>query len=174
MLVAPSAQAAFDPSDGTVINANLPASVPLSYGIDLDAQCGVGASATVSAWVRDPGGAERRVNQATGYGSAFEASFGVNLSAYGVYARWLDVACGGETRRIETGSFTLVAGDAGALKAQKCARAKRAATKARKRYRGARKALRRKDTATHRRAVRRTRAALRTAKKHSRKACAKR
>jgi hypothetical protein len=170
--VAPTAEASFDPPDDAVINANLPASIPLSYRIDLDTLCGVGASATVGAWVRDPSGAERRVNQDGGYGSAFEASFGVEVSVPGAYARWLDVACAGKVQRVEEGAFSVVADSSLARQAQRCARAKRAARKARKRYGVARKALRREAAAPRRRAVRRTRAKLRDAKDRRRVACA--
>lgn len=157
-----------------MISANLPSSVPFGYSIDLGALCGTGASATVTTWLRDPAGAERQVNQSSGYGSAFEASFGVELSAYGSYAHWLDVACPAGIRRVEEGGFTVVGGESGATKARACARAKRLVKKARTRYRKASKALRREDTKAHRRAVRGTKAKLRTAKQHSRTACAKR
>lgn len=173
-VVPAAAAASFDPPDGTVINANLPSSVGLAYQIDLDALCGTGTSATVTAWLRDPAGTTRRVNASSGYGSLFEASFGAELSVYGTYAHWLDVACAAGPRRVEDGSFTVVGGDAGAQKARACADARRSLTKARKRYRRARRALERADDVAHRRAVRRKRGKLRNAKKRVRTTCPRR
>lgn len=166
---APTAQASFDPPDETVINANLPASVPLGYHLDLDALCGAGASATVTAWVRDPAGGVRKVNTSSGSGSAFEATFGVELKAFGGYRRWLDVTCGSAAaQRIEEGGFT-VSGDA--RRAKKCTDSQAGAKKARKKLKRARAALERKDTDTRRKAVRRAKKNVRTVKKRVAKYC---
>lgn len=143
--------------------------MPLGYRIDLDALCGPGAIGTVTAWVRDPAGAVRKVNTSSGYGSAFEATFGVEVKAFGAYGRWLEVACGSAApQRLEEGGFT-VSGDA--RRAKRCADAHVGARKARKKLRGARAALERKDTQARRTAVRRAKKGVRTAKKRVAKHC---
>lgn len=161
--MAPAVQASFDPLDGAVINANLPSSVPIGYRIDLDALCGAGATGTVTAWVRDPAGAVRKVNTSSGYGSVFEATFGVEVKAYGAYGRWLGVACGSAApQRIEEGGFQ-VSGDA--RRAKKCTDSQKGAKKARKRLKRTRAALERKDTDARRKAVRQAKKSVRTTKK---------
>ena len=143
--------------------------MPLGYRIDLDALCGAGVTATVTAWVRDPAGVVRKAYTSSGYGSAFEATFGVEVKAFGAYGRWLEVACGSAApQRIEEGAFT-VSGDA--RRAQRCADAHVAARKARGTLRRKRAALKRKDTAARRKAVRRAKKGVRGAQKRVAKHC---
>ncbi|HEY6780174.1 MAG TPA: hypothetical protein VI111_04425 [Thermoleophilaceae bacterium] len=189
-----NARASFDPPDGTVIQANLPTAVALSYSIDLGTICGVDQSADVSAWLRGPSG---QVFQPAGLrGSGYqEQSFGVDMTEFGLYTRWVGVRCDGAAseQRVEQGTFTLGGGDpegqptqganppgggpGTAVKptprqARACKRARSGLVHARATLRQAKRALARKDSAKRRRAVHKAAKDLKSAQKRKHSRCA--
>lgn len=191
-LVPASASAGFDPPNGTVIQANLPTNVSLFYSIDVEALCGAGVAAGVTAVLQDPSGAQSSPSGTRNAIGLDEHTFGVDMTEYGLYRHWVVVACAGTTgeRRVEEGTFTIGGGDPESVPpgqggpnggkgggdgggsttgtapgARACKRATTGLERARTKLRKAKRALGRKDTVKRRRAVRKASKAVKTARK---------
>lgn len=198
-LLPASASASFDPPNGAVIQANLPASVSLYYSIDIGALCGPGVTADVTAVLRGPSGGESSPSGTRNASGLDEHTFGVDMTEYGVYSHWVDVRCAGAlyAQRVEEGTFTVGGGDpenapAGqgggkpggtggtekdgsqthtALQTRACKQATSGLKRARTTLRKAKRALARKDTTKRRRAVRKASKAYKTAQTRKRTRC---
>jgi hypothetical protein len=191
-----AAQATFDPPDGTVINANLPAIVPFAYQLDLDAICGAEQPALVSAWLRTPSGRVFQPTESRSASGAHEESFGADLTHYGSYEHWVVVRCSnGVEHTVEQGRFTIGGeepgspGDGGSPPGadpsrperqgrahavpRRCRAARASLTSARKRLTRAKRALARRRTAQRRRAVTRARKQVKLAAKTTRRRCSR-
>ncbi len=186
------AAADFDPPDGTVIYANLPASVPFAYQIDVAALCGVQQPASVTARLRTPTGAELEPAYTPSASGSHEEVFGVDLDVEGLYEHSILVRCADDTTHVvEQGTFTLVAGEPepippsgdppppplqpgpAAPVSSSCKRAVSALGRARATLRKAKRALRGKRTAKRRKAVRNAKESYRAAKRRKTARCAK-
>lgn len=190
-----SASASFDPPNGAVIQANLPTTVSVSYTIDLEAVCGT-QQADVSPWLRGPSGQELQPVPTQRASGSHEQSFGVDMTAFGLYAHWVSVRCVGAAteQRLEEGFFTVGEGDpesgvpgdrgttgggggpggtGGALpRPRACRQATTELRRARTILRQTKRSLKRKQSAKRRRAVRRASRVYKTAQKRKRSRCA--
>ena len=192
-IVAPPAAADFDPPDGTVIYANLPASVPFTYQIDIAALCGAQQPASIAARLRTPAGVDLEPAYTPSASGQHEQVFGIDLDAEGVYEHSILVRCADDTTHVvEQGTFTIVAGepeptppsdDPPATPPQQaspkppasssCTRAVGALEQARAKLRKAKRALRVKHTAKRRKAVRSAKRSYRVAKQRKTARCGK-
>jgi hypothetical protein len=192
-VAAPPAAADFDPPDGTLIYANLPANVSFAYQVDVGALCGIQQPASVTAWLRTPGGQQLQSAQTQSVSGQHDKSFGVDLLEYGLYEHWLAVRCADDVEHVvEQGTFTLAGGEPEppptdgpattpparnespkAPATRPCRAATISLERARTRLRKAQRALKHERTAKRRRAVRNAKRAQRRARQRTLALCAR-